>query len=43
MDAAENFVSRETLPPVRPGQNDLSEAETRVLGCLIEKQIGERR
>jgi uncharacterized protein YceH (UPF0502 family) len=38
MDAAENFASRETLPPVRPGQNDLSEAETRVLGCLIEKQ-----
>ena len=38
MDATENFVPRELLPPVRPGQNDLSETETRVLGCLLEKQ-----
>src|SRR5437588_2852184 len=38
IDAIENVASEETLPPVRAGHTDLSEAEARVLGCLIEKQ-----
>jgi uncharacterized protein len=38
MNTAEDIAPHETLPPVRAGQTELSAAETRVLGCLIEKQ-----
>jgi uncharacterized protein YceH (UPF0502 family) len=38
MDAIENSASPQALPPIRAGQTELSAAETRVLGCLIEKQ-----
>src|SRR6201987_3340407 len=38
MDSIENVAGGEPLPPVRAGPTELSPAETRVLGCLIEKQ-----
>jgi len=38
MDAIENVAGDDTLPPVRAGHTELSEAEVRVLGCMIEKQ-----
>jgi uncharacterized protein YceH (UPF0502 family) len=38
MHVTDNFAMPQALPPVRPDQTGLSDAETRVLGCLIEKQ-----
>jgi uncharacterized protein YceH (UPF0502 family) len=38
MDATEDFAAREQLPAVRAAHTELSAVETRVLGCLIEKQ-----
>ena len=38
MHATDNFANPEAMPRVRAQQTDLSEEETRVLGCLLEKQ-----